>query len=373
MCEEIRAGRWRLGEQLPPMARLAEETGLGYSPLRRAFARLEAEGYIRQQQGAGSFLLSVEPRADEEKAGVLGIAALLRETSSAWESEPNVAPRLSSLLEEAARRGWRTEVKLLPEGFDWRAVAKRGKAFSPEVTAMVSLHPFPHATVEDLTLGADDLPFVYWGTESGECLPVVAGDTENGFYQITRYILGRGHRQTVAILDQEETLSETARRLAGYERALRDAGPRADSQAAWKTLDLRASDLRGVQAFLEAPREATAFVCVSYPMAQSLIAVADVLGLRVPEDFSVTGHGRGVAMRPHDRTRRLVSLDYDRGVLIERCFDLLAEQRTTGRVRVSRVLVHPTVTQGESAGPPSPARGLAGSLSLADGIDPGNL
>lgn len=57
--EEVTAGAWRLGEQLPPENGLAERYGVSRGTVVRALAQLRAEGVIMTVHGRGSQIASV--------------------------------------------------------------------------------------------------------------------------------------------------------------------------------------------------------------------------------------------------------------------------------------------------------------------------
>jgi len=59
LCEEIHAGRWKIGERLPSITALAEQSGLSRMPIQRAFENLRKEGYVTQKRRVGTFLTSL--------------------------------------------------------------------------------------------------------------------------------------------------------------------------------------------------------------------------------------------------------------------------------------------------------------------------
>ncbi|MGH8917155.1 MAG: GntR family transcriptional regulator, partial [Actinomycetes bacterium] len=59
----ILAGDWAPGSRLPTESRLAKETGLSLTTVRRAFTELVAQGLVDRRQGSGSFVRSPEQAA----------------------------------------------------------------------------------------------------------------------------------------------------------------------------------------------------------------------------------------------------------------------------------------------------------------------
>ncbi|MCX7012728.1 MAG: winged helix-turn-helix domain-containing protein, partial [Candidatus Sumerlaeota bacterium] len=72
LLRQIHAGRWKIGDRLPSISALAAESGLSRQPIQQAFDSLRAEGYVRSEQGNGTFLASVLPEG-KSPIGAIGI------------------------------------------------------------------------------------------------------------------------------------------------------------------------------------------------------------------------------------------------------------------------------------------------------------
>jgi len=68
----------------------------------------------------------------------------------------------------------------------------------------------------------------------------------------------------------------------------------------------------------------TAFVCSLPSHAMNIIAVADMIGIRVPEDLSVVSLLSG-PMRSWRPDQRLTGIEYDLAHAVSVCFDVLFE------------------------------------------------
>jgi DNA-binding GntR family transcriptional regulator len=53
---EIESRRWRADEQLPNETKLAERFGVSKITVRQALQKLAEQGYIRREQGRGTFV-----------------------------------------------------------------------------------------------------------------------------------------------------------------------------------------------------------------------------------------------------------------------------------------------------------------------------
>ncbi|OPZ16148.1 MAG: Arabinose metabolism transcriptional repressor [candidate division BRC1 bacterium ADurb.BinA364] len=370
LVEEIRAGRWRAGERLPGVTTLSEQTGLSRSPLQRAFERLREEGYLRQAKGAGSFLLSTRPDG-VASFDTVGVALSLDNDADRWQSDHRVAGRLLAITEVAPRHGRLLEIRYLRAGDDWASLDRVGGLFGANVKGVISLHPFHHCGFGP-ELESDRLPFVHWGVASSDCLPVIAADDENGFYRLTRRVIEAGHRRIVFLADPDALEREREDCFRGHRRAMREARLDADCAAAEESLALEPEDLAGIQRFLVRHGRATAIVCARYSLSRAIVAAAELMGLRVPEDLSIAVVGHAL-MRRSDPSRRFCRLDFQRECMASLCFDLLEQQARTRKRELSRLLLNAAVCEGESLGPPRgaapKAAEAAGPLRLATDRD----
>ncbi|MFE4518649.1 FadR/GntR family transcriptional regulator [Kitasatospora sp. NPDC056783] len=62
--EQIRAGRWPVGEKLPGEVALAKELGVGRSTVREALRTLAAAGMVQSRQGSGVLVTADRPTGD---------------------------------------------------------------------------------------------------------------------------------------------------------------------------------------------------------------------------------------------------------------------------------------------------------------------
>jgi DNA-binding LacI/PurR family transcriptional regulator len=122
---------------------------------------------------------------------------------------------------------------------------------------------------------------------------VVANDDDRGARLATTHLLELGHRRIAHIIGEGEV---GRLRRAGYEAAISDAGldPRCVAGDWTDTAGRRAS-----VELLRLPRRPTAIVAANDLSAIGVLAAADELGLRVPEDLSVVGYDNTMFSRLH--------------------------------------------------------------------------
>lgn len=344
LCEEIRTGHWKVGERLPSVTALSSQTGLGRTPIQQAFERLRQAGYVRQEQRSGTFLESQFPEG-EQNLGTIGVALHLGQEEGALVPDAYSHFRLARLLKAAAERGYATEVRYLRTQAEWDNVDVVGKVFAEGTKGIVALHPFEREDAAIIRPGR--FPFVYLGSNSRRCQPVVAGDTSRGFYEATKRLIALGHRNIACFMDPSEPREENAVRMEAHEAAMENAGLVVMRDAAEHSYRVRSGDLYALRQWFEKNAAATAVICMRGPESMHLIDVARLSGLRIPEDLSLIGHGE----HPENPDFPITRVDYDYAPLLTACLDLLEEQVRTRRVTVSRVLVRPHFREGATVGP----------------------
>ncbi len=117
---------------------------------------------------------------------------------------------------------------------------------------------------------------------------VVRCDSEGGAYQLTRLLLSLGHRR-IAMLSGPQGVSTAEDRVAGFRRALAEAG--VDAAAApvyYGKFSLESGYALTVQALSETPRPSALFAGNNFIAIGALRALRDA-GLRVPEDLALVG------------------------------------------------------------------------------------
>ncbi|MFF9557604.1 LacI family DNA-binding transcriptional regulator [Streptomyces albus] len=139
------------------------------------------------------------------------------------------------------------------------------------------------------TLRGAGLPLVMLDSDEGACDAVVGVDVADGMRQVTAHLLAAGHRHVAHLAAEVDSWTFAVR-----ESALREA-LRARGGAVVRTgrapLSVRGG-LAAATRLLTAERDGpapTALVCDSDLLAAGALKAARRLGLRVPEELSVTG------------------------------------------------------------------------------------
>ena len=138
-------------------------------------------------------------------------------------------------------------------------------------------------------LAAIGLPLVVVSSQSVPSgVPCIDVDNEEGLYLATRHIIELGHTR-IAHMSGDENQPSVADRRKGFLKAMCEAGlPVPDEYlvSSWYIVDRARQD---ALALLSRPNRPTAIVTGSDNTACGILEAARELGIRVPEELSVTG------------------------------------------------------------------------------------
>jgi DNA-binding LacI/PurR family transcriptional regulator len=142
----------------------------------------------------------------------------------------------------------------------------------------------PLETRHLVSLAASSGPCVWVDQDSDEAiLPRVDFDNYGAGVLMAEKVLRFGHRRITGIIIPKIEAPVQENRRKGFEDALGRAGLKPISSPDWGVMSAGE-----IAAFLDSPDRPTAIVCRFSDDARSVMAAARELGLRVPEDLSVT-------------------------------------------------------------------------------------
>jgi len=134
-------------------------------------------------------------------------------------------------------------------------------------------------TVPTVVLDAED---------DGANLPSVVPDEEGGAYLATKELLDHGHRR-IGFINSNLDIPATSGRLAGYQKALRQAGVPFDPRLVVSTHPVSREGYAVASQLLDGPERPSALFCFNDRVAMGAYQAASALGLRIPADLSVVG------------------------------------------------------------------------------------
>ncbi len=137
------------------------------------------------------------------------------------------------------------------------------------------------------TIQKQDIPVVVLDRQiPGLDVDIVRADSEDGAYQLTEHLLSLGHRR-ITMLAGPQTVSTAIDRVAGFRRALAEAGL-ADNEAEiyWGSFTIDSGREMAKQA-LAGTQKPTAFFAGNNFVAIGAIQALQQEGLRVPDDLAL--------------------------------------------------------------------------------------
>jgi LacI family transcriptional regulator len=117
---------------------------------------------------------------------------------------------------------------------------------------------------------------------------VVRCDSEGGAYELARLLLSLGHRE-IAILNGPKGVPTSEDRLAGYRRALSEAGIPINSKREYYGTFTQESGFELTHKVFSEAQKTTALFAVNNFIAIGALKAIQELELRVPEDVAVVG------------------------------------------------------------------------------------
>ena len=174
--------------------------------------------------------------------------------------------------------------------------------------------------------------------EGLECDKVMF-DHEMGGYMATRYLIEQGHRRIACLVNARR--SNTGRkRLAGYERALREVGLPIDARLEFESEYYIPSAYEASEAVLAT--DATAVFASSDNIALGLLKRLHEMGKSIPGDISVVSYDNSAADVLFEPA--LTAIEQDPGVLAEHAFGCMSKRLAgKGGRRAEEVVLEPAL------------------------------
>jgi DNA-binding LacI/PurR family transcriptional regulator len=278
---QIASGHIKPGDLLPPVRHLAQQLSINLHTVRSAYRRLEQDGLVRTQQGAGTRVLQLDPLRLVELAGrtrTYTIGVILPGLSN---------PFYHSML-QGVEQGIQREQILV---FVCNAHEDPQELF--RYFAQLSARNVDGIIVASFDsqdfLGdgrSPGLPVV-WVDCPGCRGPAVNFDLERAAYLAVHHLLAHAH-QRIGLITFKEDSANVAEMHAGYHRALREAGISPDETLIARMPDfLMPSGEQGVQQLMAVPQPPTAIFAIADTLALGALLGLQRGGWQVPQQVAL--------------------------------------------------------------------------------------
>jgi DNA-binding LacI/PurR family transcriptional regulator len=187
-------------------------------------------------------------------------------------------------------------------------------------------------------LAAEGLPVIDLLPGSPDGISVVTADREDAAYRATRHLLELGHRQIGLIGDTLTRAKTTLRKLAGYRRALKDAGIGYQKAFVQNVTEFGfEGGQRGVRQLLGRCPDVTGLFCINDQIALGAMDAANDLGRACPAQFSVIGFGDSAEGRHWRPKLTTFALSAER--VASEAIQLVLEQRRAPPAKPKTILI----------------------------------
>jgi len=219
--EAIARGEYAAEQPFVTQRQIVERFGVSTTTAVRALNDLVAEGLVVRRRGRGTFVADPARRTPSTAAS----APTTRTVAFVNPNEVDahqVAVR-AGIAAECAARGHRLVVSSTPDVGSEEAVLRRVVDEGAHgIVVYLRDHSSAASTIDELRRGGVPVVLVDRYLPSMPTDAVIFDDFAIG-YEVTRAVLGRGHR-SLAVLWGEEDVTSVRDRLSGHYRALRDGG-----------------------------------------------------------------------------------------------------------------------------------------------------
>lgn len=277
-------GEWDVGSPLPSEHDLCVQLGISRGTLRQALAELERQGFVRREQGRGTFVIRGYRQQDHLDLPNRTIAFVVPYVRDSF------VPTLLLGVEHAAREhGYsvlfhHVENSLTRQGQVLEQLDRdgiRGIVLFP----VDSVHVDPSL----VRLAERDFPLVIVDRYLKTLLTdYVTADNFGGALRATQHLIGLGHRR-IAFLTWKDPAVTMEHRRAGYEQALIEGGLSPADELIWEVEGYPTIDLAALCQFLQAEARPTAIFAANDQLALAVYRAAREMNLRIPEDLALVG------------------------------------------------------------------------------------
>lgn len=284
--ELIFSDKIRPGDKLPSENELSAKYEVSRQTVRKAISKLENEGLIYAVHGSGTFC---SERAVHRKMSK-NIAVVMTYLSDYI--FPAVIKGIDSVLSD---EGYSIMLKSTNNSRSREVICLEdlmqkdidGVIIEPSKSNMFCKHSYLYEKLDDYGI---PYVFIQGGYSSMEDKPHVLMDDEEGGYLLTKHLADLGHKNIVGIFKSDDRQGQ--KRHSGYARALQESGLVYDPEnVIWfYTEDRKIHPYSCIQDMVRSGKPIDGIVCYNDQIAYHVIKAINELGVKVPEDISVTGY-----------------------------------------------------------------------------------
>ncbi|MFH1851271.1 MAG: GntR family transcriptional regulator [Candidatus Neomarinimicrobiota bacterium] len=282
--EQIEQGVFKPGDRVPTEEELSRVTGLARATIRQAIQNLVNMGLLVRKRRLGTFVL--EKVATARNNTIIGL--LIPDIRRGY------APVLARGVQDEAAKSKHSLILCDTDDLFVRADFHADRMIENSVGGVIFV---PTAVSDEQNqkildkFQRNNIPVVLVDrTLPSNDWDYVTADNITGAYEMTEYLIKRGHRRIAITLST--LISTECDRLEGYRRAFRDHGLPVDEKLIFAHSGPFAEGryIQIAEKIFKSDLNVTAVFAGHDRIALVFFAVAKKLGISIPEDISVVGY-----------------------------------------------------------------------------------
>ena len=288
----IKSGKFSNGDLLPKEEELCQKYQVSRITVRHALDLLKSKGLVKRKKRLGT-VVDTNDFSSKQTNGFIAVV---------FTHFQNCANRIYHGLRELADKN-----KANLSFFDSEGSAEKEREILSFLLAQnvlgLILMPIGPVTNMDIIsqFRIQKIPLAFMDFSiTGIRAPLVTSDNFRGAYSLTEYLIRQGHRNIAYFPYTDAFLSTEEKRFKGYIEALIDnaIAPNPDyfitvksnPSGSTKVFSADSKDAENaIELISKMPVRPTAVVCVNDIHAYALSDAAENLGLKIPDDLSITG------------------------------------------------------------------------------------
>ena len=280
--ERVDSGVWPNGTGLPSEKELCAEFDVARGTIRQALQTLEREGYLRREQGRGTFV-QINSGAVTEWAQSRRLAFIVPYVRDS--SVPTILIGFQQVAEQS-----NFSVIFNHVNNDLKQQERVIRKLMAENVAGIALYPVDSENLSLAvldSLSAAGIPIVLIDRYlRGAATDYVMSDHFGGAIRGTHYLFEQGHRR-VGFISWLSPAVSMEHRYLGYAQALAERDAPFDERLICRVEGYPVFDYSRLTAYLSGPQRPTAVFTANDQIAIALYRAAASVGLSIPGDLSV--------------------------------------------------------------------------------------
>ena len=284
--EQILTGKFQAGDKLPSENELASRYRVSRQTVRKALGILENAGYIYAEHGKGTFCSELVKHSHSSR----NIAVVTTYLSD------YIFPRVIKGIDDSlTKEGYSIILKNTRNSRSLEAKCLE-ELLQKDIDGLIVEPSKSHVYCRHVNLydKLDEfkIPYVFIQGQylQMEEKPSVLMDDCKGGYLVTKHLIELGHREIVGVFKADDFQGQN--RHKGYVKAQQEAGiPYNPENVIWfYTEDREVHPYDCIRRMVKNKKRIDAVVCYNDETAVRVISVLRRMGIRVPEDISITGY-----------------------------------------------------------------------------------